>query len=461
MIYGVNLHGIANISEIDIEDSSIIDIKNSTVIIVLDKESSNKLYRYYTVVKNLIIHENRVILIMDEDKSKIRKQICMLLVNYNKYDIYRVDDMSLVDDDYIKEVISRSPTYEEIETFIGSDIALSAEINTMLSKMTDLIKNQEYEQLQQFIAENINSLENTVTIIDYMKSVTDASHEGFTSTVEKLKNEIADKDAEIQSVKDEAESNKYRLQTTKNEVKELQTEIEKYKERIKNSSGSSSNATVVKYSPLNMTLSKSRTGAVLYFKEIGKLRYINTLVDSLIRNLQKRVGLKVKLLIYDDPDKFGIYSPLSYVDARTFSEQKELFTKVGKNDRIVITEPSNFILNDILKVDYDVVIIYDRLHCEDDLVVGPLVYKYYVVSSVAEYEALRRYNKDIPNDEIISHQYIGNGVIGIPDLSREDVKKSEISRVGSYVRMVGSSDDKTPILEKIMNRINAKELANR
>ena len=43
---------------------------------------------------------------------------------------------------------------------------------------------------------------------------------------------------------------------------------------------------------------------------------------------------------------------------------------------MVIIEPASNILTDIVKYGYDVVIIYDRLRGNDDLITGAQVYKY-------------------------------------------------------------------------------------
>ena len=100
--YSINID-LEGFSKLDIAETSAIS--DSTVIILLSSSSSNKLFDYYSSVKDLILNRNRIILLIDEHNSNIDKQIAMLMVSYGKYDIYRISDINDIDTDYMETII--------------------------------------------------------------------------------------------------------------------------------------------------------------------------------------------------------------------------------------------------------------------------------------------------------------------------------------------------------------------
>ena len=138
---------IEQFERVDIKNSS--DISDSIVIIVLNSSTNNKLFDYYSAVKDLIINRNRVLLLIDGNTTNIDKQISMLMISYAKYDIYRIEDMSSLDFEYVAKLIDREPTREEIEQFIGCDISMYDKINSLLAEMCSLFGN--IDELGDFI----------------------------------------------------------------------------------------------------------------------------------------------------------------------------------------------------------------------------------------------------------------------------------------------------------------------
>ena len=68
---------IEQFERVDIKNSS--DISDSIVVIVLNSSTNNKLFDYYSAVKDLIINRNRVLLLIDGNTTNIDKQISMLI----------------------------------------------------------------------------------------------------------------------------------------------------------------------------------------------------------------------------------------------------------------------------------------------------------------------------------------------------------------------------------------------
>ena len=151
-----------------------------------------------------------------------------------------------------------------------------------------------------------------------------------------------------------------------------------------------------------------------------------------------------------------------------------MFLDAKKNERIVVTEPSSDILSDILKSDIDIVIIYDRLGINRDLISGAMVYKYNVVSSMGDYRTLKSLEPNISDDFIIAPPYVSSGVIGLPEFVPEVMARVRNSPnyknsagnpiatlVQSYASLVNPNNSGVNIINSIFERINIKNIASR
>lgn len=457
MQYTVNID-IENLENVDINAPELDNLKNDSVLIWLSTESNTRLYEYYLSIKDLLVHGNRVILLMDGEKAIIRKQICMLLATYQNYDIYNIKDKDLINFDYVMSLLEREPTSEEVETFIGSDIAMYDRVNELLTAVTDLVRKEKFEELTELFISNINLMDTTINIVEYLRNLAVNTPEGFQKTIANLKEELKVKEGELNSKTTMLKSKEYALNQQQLELEDCRRDLNKYKQELEKASSNSNNPVILNYSTVNLNVTKSKTGTIIYFKEIGKLRYINTFVLSLLTLLEKRYKLTVKLLIYDSNINFNVYKPLSYVDSRTYNEKKDVFLDVNKNKKMVIIEPASNILTDIIKYGYDVVIVYDRLRGMDDLIAGAQVYKYYVVSSKHEYEMLKNIDKNIPDDEIIGHPRISPNILAIGDLPPEDVAAAESKRVQSYFQLKNTGTNKVPLIQTIISKSNADKI---
>lgn len=457
MQYIVNID-IENLDKVDISSPELANLKNDSVLIWLSTESNARLYEYYLSVKGLLVNGNRVLLLMDGEKSMIRKQICMLLATYQNYDMYIIKDKDLVNFDYVMSLLDREPTVEEVETFIGSDMAMYDKVNDLLTAITDLVRKEKYEELTELFISNINLMDTTINVVEYLKNLAINTPEGFQKTIDSLKKELKSKENELKDQDVMLKSKNYALNQQQLELEDCKKDLNKYKQELEKASSNSKDPVILNYSTLNMNVTKAKTGAVIYFKEIGKLRYINTFVVSLLTLLEKRYKLSCKLLIYDSNINFNIYKPLSYVDSRTYNEKKDVFLDPSKNTKMVIIEPASNILTDIVKYGYDVVIIYDRLRGNDDLITGAQVYKYYVVSSQHEYKMLKNTHPNVPDDEIIGHPRISPNILAIGELPPEDVAAAESKRVQSYFQLKNTGTNKVPLIQSIIAKSNADKI---
>lgn len=458
---------IEQFERIDIKNSS--DISDSIVIIVLNSSTNNKLFDYYSAVKDLIINRNRVLLLIDGNTTNIDKQISMLMISYAKYDIYRIEDMSSLDFEYVAKLIDREPTREEIEQFIGCDISMYDKINSLLAEMCSLFGN--IDELGDFIASNSELLENTVSVLDYLKLSFDSSAIAVTKVKEKLGKDLENINTDFKIVNSKLQESNSTINKLQLQLAELKSEAIEYKEELKKHTNTGGAPAILNYSTLNTNSINYNAKAVLYFKEIGKLKYINTFIMCLYQLLRIKFKASVKVLIYDDDVMLGTYKPLTCTDKRQYNERKGSFTDVNKNEMLVITEPSSDILSDMLCSGLDVVIVYDRLGINKDLVNGAIVYRYNVVGSVNDYNALKNLDGNVSDEYIIGPPYVSNGIIGIPDFPPDIMTKvrnnpsykASSSGINStllstYANLKNPCRNGEGIMDGIFSRINADGL---
>lgn len=466
--YSINLD-IDTFNRIDIK--SVSNIADSIVVVLLNNSTNNKLFDYYSSVKELILNRNRVILLMDSlSNSNIDKQISMLMVSYGKYDIYRIEDIKSVDFEYMAGILDREPTREEIEQFIGCDISMYDKINVLLAELCNISNNT--TELGEFIANNMELLENTVSVLDYLKLSFDSSAEAVNKVRDKLSKEIDDLNTQTKLTDSKLKEANTTVNKLTLQLDSLKIEASEYKKELEKHSNLGGAPTILSYSTLNTNNLNYNTKAVIYFKEIGKLRYINTFITCLYNLLKIKYKAKVKLLIYDTIVGLGNYKPITCTDKRQYSERKGSFTGVDKNEKIVITEPSSDILNDMLNAGIDILIIYDRMGVTKDLINGAIVYKYNVVGSMGDYRTLKNIENNLSDDYIIGPPYISNGIIGIPELvptvmekvrtspTYKDGSKGEVSPtlIASYAKLTNPCRNGEIIMDGIFSRINAESL---
>lgn len=468
--YSINID-LEGFSKIDISETPAIS--DSTVIILLSSSSSNKLFDYYSSVKDLILNRNRIILLIDEHNSNIDKQIAMLMVSYGKYDIYRISDINDIDTDYIETIISRQPTREEIEQFIGCDVSMYDKINSVLSEMCKLFNDT--NELSSFIASNLELLENTVNVLDYLKVSSDNSATALIKVKDKLTKELEKMTTDYQITDSKLKESNSTVNKLTLQLSDLKNEAANYKKELEKHGNSGTAPTILSYSTINTNTLNHSTKAVIYFKEIGKLRYINTFVLCLYNLIKLKVKVNVKLLIYDTIIGLGTYKPLTHTDKRQYNERKGSFTDVHKNEKLVITEPSSDILSDMLSSGVDILIIYDRLGVNKDLINGAVVYKYNVVGSMNDYKALKNLDTGLSDDYIIGPPHVSNNIIGLPDFSAEvmtkvrsspsykDSSRNDVNStlISSYAQLKNPCRNGEVIMDAILNRINASSISRR
>jgi len=387
-IIGYSLLGYNNK---DVTDPELLK-EQSELIIVLDKESNSNLKDYYKLISCALRMNSKVILIGVEGKTNIFKPLASLMTSYRNYNIYNVISSDMITPTYISKIEDRTPDFNEVQSFIGGDIAAYSDLSMMMFGIENLVKEGNTQGLSVFLEQHMASLESLTSSLDYMKSIcelyrTDELTDKINNLEESILRHKDDSARYISKVKELTEENG----KISSDLDKLKKDIETLRDKnnqLKEASESASGGIISNFSELNTAFINCKTSNILYFKEVSYVPYMNTLINNLMTIFTTK-KIRVKLLIYDNKTElYQVYKPLTVVDGKTYLSSKELFIK--KTDRFVISEPSQAIINDILTVDpgFDVLIVYDRLKTPKDIVIGNNVTKFFVINSKADFEKL-------------------------------------------------------------------------
>lgn len=354
---------------------SIEGISNSEVVYILTKEE--KLADSYINVHKLIKGNNRVVVIYTTDCNDKLSMIAKMAVSFGCYDIYKVPDYSAINRAYIEDLLDRTATYEEVQSYVGGEVAAYSDISVLLMKLEEAISNGDEGRVKEIIEGNAPALEKGVELIDSLRAMAQHSVTGSGSDGDsKLKARVEELQKELEKVEE----------NHKKEVDELNDKIAKA--RV---TGGQTQQQVLINNPIPLNTGSIRCMAtnVLYFKEISYVEYTNTLISSLISIIEKRTNNNVKLLIYDSLEHSGRYKGCKVVNSSNYQISKEGLMGID-SCKVVLTEPMQNVLTDILTSSATkVVVVYDRLSKDADIVHGNNVTKFAVVNSLNDYTSLK------------------------------------------------------------------------
>lgn len=454
-VYLIN-HAIEGIKTKDINDEELIKGNDNTIVLVLGKEQNDQLIPYYKGVADILVSRNRLIAVSIGDECNIAKAIFNLMASHRNYNIYNVNSREVIDREYIDAIINRDPTFDEVQTFVGSDITAYSDISVIVMGIQSLIREGDIEGLKSFLERHLMTIYKFPEVVDYMKYLVDISNSGdledrlneLRNLVDKYKAELFEKDEKCRQLEEDNQKIKWELNKIKGEYSLLKNKAEELEKQA-----ATVGPAIRTYNEINTSLIKCRTSIILYFKEISKIPYINSFVTMLLEILKTR-KLRVKLLIYDIANGLsGLYRPLNVVGSEEYMMKREAFkTSVEK---FVVVEPNPVILNDILTYSaepYDVVIIYDRMKQVKDLVVGNNVAKFYVINSLKDYNEACNIFGAIDKSFVITRPYsrIGKEVLDIPTIENYS-NLTDGAKIARYSKLMTSVSNK-PLVETILEK---------
>lgn len=379
--------------KVELDDLSKTSESGNLFIVLVDNKLNSKLAEHYMFIAKALKNNNKILLISIRDDNKLFRPLASLLVTYNNYDIYEVEDEDSLSAEYLVKLEKREPDFYEVSTYIDGEVTAYSDITTILFGIESLVEEGNIENLKGFLESNVNSIENLTSTINEMKKTCDM----FNS------NELLDN---IKTLKEEENKLQDRLTESENKYKDMKHEMEEYKvsaatlqrenDKLKTDKAdleaqAGAGGSVIKsYRETHTQSINCKTKLILYFKELSYVNYTNSLVMQLFKVLDTK-GLKCKLMIYDSQSEmYASYKPLTTVTGSDYVMQKSKLINQVKH--FVVAEPVPAILQDILTSEqcFDVVIIYDRMHGLTDLVSGNNVTRFCVINSSKDYREMKQ-----------------------------------------------------------------------
>ena len=445
--------------ELSIDNTNEVDsIRDSNVVMILNSSADNKLTNYYTAVRSLVRNGNNLVIINDENnKSKIRKAICMLAVSLGCYNIYDCA-MSDLDVEYIKMLVTRKASQLEIEEYIGADIAAYEQAAEILIKMQDCAKNNDSEGLSELLAYNKEIVYNIPVVMDFLKSVYDTHVAATDVKVDKIQKVLDEALKDLDKAKERAKDSIIKVKSQEEELNKLRISEETIKKDL--ASAYKKNADLEKqisemsdsefgssyslsYTAINTSQIRAFSKYVVYFKDINDTLYSRSMLKCL-RSYFELEEKTAKLIIYDRAHDFmAIYKDCTIVNGEKLSKNPDLL-KNSKNI-IIVTDTNMGVLNAVLQMDADILIIWDRLKNKEDLVEGSLVTKFYFFGDTAAVRDIENSTgKSYPRDRIFVNQG-SNTTLYIPKIDRYE-SFAPISQVSNYATASIQFGDKKILL---------------
>lgn len=447
---------ILGYKKVDIDDDRICN-PESTVILLIDEEQNSELYKYYNRVIDIILSGAKLILISVGDESTIRRTIMMLMMSYRNYNIYRVSYRDIVTEEYIRKIENMKPTIIDVQQYIGGNVAAYGELNNILFGLKDILYNGDTDSIKTFLEQHIESIDESAELVEYLKKIFDNTNSGeINRVIESLKSKVESAEQEEASLKAELKQTKRDNINLKEELNTAKDDLTKANRKIvefENRGGSDSRkSTLSEYNTLNVSLIKNKTGCIIYIKEISYVRYMNSLIDNLLKFIQNtNKNINTKLIIFDKKVNIqGIYKGINIYNSETYIRDRQSIIKNAS--RYVVTEPNRMFLQDILEStspEFNVVIVYDRLGQPNSLITGNVVTNIYVVNSGKQYRDVKDSLKISATSTIICGDNSVEGALTIDEIEDYN-KQSESAKVAKYAKQK-CNDGRIPlryILEK-------------
>lgn len=488
------------------------ELQNCLVHYIIDTDDES--INHYDNIRKLIINRNDVNVLIDENLMESNINSCMLMASYQRYGVYKVvNSQNTIDANYLKGIESRKPTVEEIEKFIGNVVVSYGEIANLLMNLQMVIKDGDVDKLINYIDNNMGVITESTKVIDYMKfmiggersKIKDISEQ---SKVDELSERMATLESELSKSRDKEKNleddckkqkelvakTEEKLNKSNEEVEKLRKEKEKVEKALKdaedklgrvqegNTGGdtgadlgeledkykkeidgyknkilsleeliSASGPILSHYSEIQLSNVKAKVKSVIYFKEISYVRYTNSFIMNMLSIINKVHKLKAKLLVYEYKNDFlNIYKPFEIVGSSEYMADRNRVSNTL--DKMVVVDQQPGIMEDVLRSDCDVLIIYDRLKRKNDILTGNTVYKYWVVNSSSEIAALNSIS-NVEYGHILTRPSVFQDCLAVRDIPGYKEKTSS-AKLSEYTKLLNSGRNNKKLFEIIFNRTN-------
>lgn len=388
-----------------------LNIVNSDLVIIIDGNNKIESYEAFKLMYKVVSNKNSVYIIGAGLEDEYAKNVFCLAMVKSLYNLYRVDSIEDVDSEYLDSIVGKQNTLKDVENYISEDVVFPEVIGEILLEIIDKCDDDD-EALLQYIKSKTDIIKNSVYYNECMRCL----HDKLTAEIYALREENDNMSKEYGEMKRSTQEKMDRIANLEGNIAEYKRDISALKQENESivAQLNRSGPIVSNFQQIHTgTLPRSRTKNILYFKEISYVRYANSLIVNMLKMLgYTQAGLKVRLLVFDNKNDFSIvYKPLPIVTLQDYLRNKDRLLSL---DAMVVVEPNHVIVEDILKMDHDLLIIYDRLKLSKDIVHGNDVFKYWVINSKRNYESIKGDIKD--TKYVITRPGVLNECIAIPEI---------------------------------------------
>lgn len=444
------------------------NVSDSIIVVVLDERQID-VPKYYKFIKRSIENGNKIVVVSTE-KSEQFSIMAALMVSLGHYDVYTVSDRDVITAGYLEAIEKRKPTYMEVQQFIGGEIAAYSSVTELLMTMQNMIDDCDLNGLKSYIEDNRETIEHVVRAIDIMRKYAELTNSAeLVDNINELKGKVQELDVQIVDLKTGEKNAVEEKIAAEEEAKQLKAEKTALMNRVENLEEQVHSGTPVisYYNEVNLAYTKHKIQRVLYFKEISYVPHTMSMINSMYELLTNSCKMRVKFVIYDNSTE--IYEPyiesnIKIINSKNYTVNKPML--VGKNS-CLIAEPNPAITNDLLTVPdgYDILIIYDRMHRYENIIVGNNVTRIIVSSSSKELQAIKKKINITVSDMVLTTRNssihldkdiasFGN-IIDIEEIENYS-KNTDSAKVSKYAKMQCSSGDR--LFQKIFSVSNIEAM---
>lgn len=406
---------------------------------------ANEMYR---IMNKLVPVANKVALVITDTSDESAKLLALIMTGYNKYGVFVVDDPLDIEEDYLDEIVQSNPSIEEVKAFVGQDIAAYGKTREVVRELANSSTKSD-TTIADTVRNNRADIESLSGILEFLRTNLDKAKENIKSSgtgsgdgnsieMERTLRQVRQLEGKLEDAvreKDMAEAKAGQLEREIEGLREFKarTQIETAKGLVAD-----------RYTPLDMNKfvnavamgkKKPLIKDVIYFKEVSPCRYINSFVVQLYKFFNSKQGVSCKLVIYDKKGYSNIrYGKLKVVDAGSYEKEKAA-ERLG--DIFVATEAARNIIEDLI-TDNQIVIVYDRLGGNDDILYGRNVHHYDVINGAKEYAELCKI-RNIERNCVVTNFGTDKRMISIREIY--DYKMmSTGGKMSAYVNMPSTID---------------------
>lgn len=393
---------VTNSAEIESRCAGVIKLNFAEIedsVVILTEEDTDVL-NTYVFVNTLIKNDKGVKCVVCGASELMKNSIGALMFNSEHYNIFE-SDIESIDEEYINDITDIEQTREEAEMFLDEKVLAYSTVSKKLIEKED------------------NDCKVGSEYIEYLKSILDSGNTDNKVNIMsvQMKDRIDKKNEEIEQLKSNLES-------SERNIKQLESLNKSLKDNL-----ISANDSIVSYVTVNTAAIATKAKHILYFKEISYVRYMNTFIEAFMKILELS-GVNARLIIQDvRDDRNSRYGSIPVVDDKFYGANRDKL--VNSTKEFVAVSKSTAIIEDVLKLDSDILVIYDRTGTAQSLIAGDVT-RFFVVGSRREFETATRFRIDPKNTFCYSEDTDdGIHIEKIPDFKslNENSKVSKINKM--------------------------------